>query len=40
MPGKDFARVLAKPMAQLNRSRHLLLIETPQQQNVFQQEGN
>jgi rod shape-determining protein MreC len=40
MPGKDFAKVLAKPTAQLDRSRHLLLIETPQQQNVFQQEGN
>tara|TARA_B110000503_G_scaffold33395_1_gene54248 strand:- start:437 stop:1276 length:840 start_codon:yes stop_codon:yes gene_type:complete len=40
MAGQDFAKVLAKPTAQLDRSRHLLLIETPQQQNLSQQEGN
>ena len=38
--GQDFAKVLAKPTAQLDRSRHLLLIETPQQQNIAQQGDN
>jgi rod shape-determining protein MreC len=38
--GQDFATVLAKPTAQLDRSRHLLLIETPQQQNIAQQGDN
>jgi rod shape-determining protein MreC len=36
--GQDFAKVLAKPTAALGRSRHLLLIETPQQQSLAQQE--
>ncbi len=30
--GRDFAKILAKPTAQLSRSRHLLLIETAHQQ--------
>lgn len=36
-PGQDFAKVLARPTAQLSRSRHLLLIETPHQQSVSAQ---
>jgi len=36
--GQNFAKVLAKPTAALGRSRHLLLIETPQQQSLAQQE--
>lgn len=39
-PGQDFARILAKPTAQLSRSRHLLLIQTPQQQSLVEQRGN
>lgn len=34
--GQNFAKVFAKPTAQLNRSRHLLLIETTQHQNLTQ----
>ena len=34
LPGQEFARVLAKPTAQLSRSRHLLLVETAHQQST------
>ncbi|HIG36748.1 MAG TPA: rod shape-determining protein MreC [Oceanospirillaceae bacterium] len=34
LAGQDFAKVLAKPTAQLSRSRHLLLIETAHQQTA------
>lgn len=36
-PGQDFATVLARPTAQLSRSRHLLLVETAHQQSVSAQ---
>ncbi|HCH33592.1 MAG TPA: rod shape-determining protein MreC [Oceanospirillaceae bacterium] len=34
LAGQDFAKILAKPTAQLSRSRHLLLIETAHQQTA------
>lgn len=32
IPGQDFAKVLAKPTAQLGRSRHLMLVDTRRQE--------
>ena len=39
LAGQDFAKVIAKPTAQLKRSRHLLLIETPQRQSSVEKES-
>ena len=36
-PGKPFARVTAEPMAQLQRSRHFLLLFPPPQEEVDEQ---
>ena len=40
LAGQDFAKVIAKPTAQLKRSRHLLLIETPQRQSSVEKESH
>ena len=40
LAGQDFAKVIAKPTAQLKRSRHLLLIETPQRQSSIEKESH
>jgi rod shape-determining protein MreC len=39
LAGQDFAKILAKPTAQLSRSRHLLLIETAHQQTAAVNRG-
>ena len=40
LAGQDFAKVLARPTAQLKRSRHLRLIETPQRQKFAEKKNN
>ena len=40
LAGQDFAKVIAKPTAQLKRSRHLLLTETSQRQSSVEKESH